>query len=71
MKKPGRKPKLENREEIVKEYLTNNLSLREMADKYGVHYGTIANWVRWYRENGTVEKPSRSACNEQNRTSGN
>lgn len=57
MKKPGvqSKPLTSEQLAIVREYLTGPLSLREIAERYGVTRGSITYWVVKYRKENQKE----------------
>src|SRR5690348_9939229 len=46
---------------VAREYLTGNLSHKELGEKYGVPRGTVRHFVRWYQKhypNGAVPQIS-------------
>ena len=50
----SRKTSFEERLEIVKYVLDNNNDYKSSADKYGVPYANVYNWVKKYLEHGEV-----------------
>ncbi|WP_158258823.1 DUF4817 domain-containing protein [Mammaliicoccus sciuri] len=42
----ARKTNLEERIEIVKDYIESNSDYKTIADKYSVTYGQVYNWVK-------------------------
>ncbi len=50
----SRKTTIEERLEIVRYVLANNLDYKGAADKYGVPYANVYNWVKKYLEHGEV-----------------
>lgn len=62
-KKQGRRPVYPNNSKIAiaREYLTGNLSYRDLANKYGIGCDTIRHFVQWYKKHypdGIVVQPS-------------
>ncbi|MDO4670705.1 MAG: helix-turn-helix domain-containing protein [Aerococcus sp.] len=47
-----RKTTFEERLRIVKDYLENHLSYREVAQKYQINYSRIYGWIKKYEEFG-------------------
>src|SRR5699024_7132919 len=45
----ARKTNLEERIEIVKDYIESNSDYKTIADKYSVTYGQVYNWVKKYK----------------------
>jgi transposase-like protein len=41
--------KYDNKERIIPEYLTINISYRKLGDKWGIDYRIIHSWVRKYK----------------------
>jgi transposase-like protein len=41
--------KYDNKERIIPEYLTGNISSRKLGDKWGIDYRIIHSWVRKYK----------------------
>lgn len=61
-KKSGRTPVYDNSLKIAvaREYLTSNLSYKELSVKYDLSTNTIAHFVSWYREHypgGVILEP--------------
>lgn len=50
----ARKTNLEERIEIVKDYIKNNSDYKTIAEKYSVTYGQVYNWVKKYKAHGSV-----------------
>ena len=48
----GRKTTQEEKIQIVKDYLANNLSYKEAAEKHQVSYNNVYSWVQKYKEHG-------------------
>lgn len=48
----GRKTTFEERIDIVKDYIESGTSYEEIAEKYGISYQQIYQWVRKYQEHG-------------------
>lgn len=48
----GKKTKHEEKIDIVKDYLNNNLSYKEAAEKHNISYNNIYSWVQKYKEHG-------------------
>lgn len=48
----GRKTTFEERTDIVKDYIESGTSYEEIAEKYGISYQQIYQWVRKYQEHG-------------------
>ncbi|SUM37551.1 transposase [Mammaliicoccus fleurettii] len=50
----ARKTNLEERIEIVKDYIESNSDYKTIADKYSVTYGQVYNWVKKYKNHGNA-----------------
>lgn len=50
----ARKTNLEERIEIVKDYIERNSDYKTIADKYSVTYGQVYNWVKKYKNHGNA-----------------
>ena len=48
----GRKTTFEERIDIVKDYIESGTNYEEIAEKYGISYQQIYQWVRKYQEHG-------------------
>src|SRR5699024_78317 len=48
----GKKTTHEEKINIVKDYLNNNLSYKEAAEKHNISYNNIYSWVHKYKEHG-------------------
>lgn len=48
----GKKTAHNEKIEIVKDYLDNDLSYKETAEKYQVSYNNVYSWVQKYKEHG-------------------
>ncbi|GAH74517.1 unnamed protein product, partial [marine sediment metagenome] len=60
------------RAEAVKFYLSSGKSLRETASRFKVHYLTLHQWVKWFKEGGKINlvrnKPYRKPWNRLKKT---
>src|SRR6185436_399053 len=61
-KKSGRTPVYDNsmKVAVAREFVTSNLSYKELGIKYDVSADTVGHFVRWYRKHypdGTVAEP--------------
>lgn len=55
----------EDREKCIKLIDSGKMSYREVSEKYNIPKGTIAGWVKRYREEGTLKTKKRGRPKKQ------